>query len=155
VAASSVANFEVEGCAGEFCWSFSSGVAVREGPLDPASNRAEGGGPIGFAAFHPGDAYFPSSVCQSPFDSNKISSTESGHVERMESKKLCLDQVRSNFTKGIMGTKVLTRPQRSDRETFPDHSLDMSSSAWIRSSSTRNRDRNIACVYIDWIVLVS
>jgi hypothetical protein len=128
---------------------------VREGPLEPASNRAEGGGPIGFAIFHPGDAYFPSSVCQSPFDSNKISSTESGHVERIELKKLCLDQVKSNFAEGNMRTKVLTRLQKFDRGTFPDHSLGMSSLAWIHSSSARNQGRNIACVYIDWTVSVS
>ena len=84
---------------------------------------------MGFAAFHPGDAYFPSSVCQSPFDSNKISSTESGHVERIELKKLCLGKVNSDFNQGNIRTKMLTRLQKFDRGTFLDHSLDMSSLA--------------------------
>jgi hypothetical protein len=64
-----------------------SGVAVREGRLDPAKSLGFGKG-RGLAAFHSAEAYLPSSECHSPSASRKTSSIESGQAERIDKKNL-------------------------------------------------------------------
>lgn len=87
------ARFDDPPIAGESSLTLTSGVAVREGRFDPASNLALAGGPFGLAAFQDADPYLPSSVCQSPFDSSKTSSTLSGQVVRMDAKNLTIKPV--------------------------------------------------------------
>ena len=105
-----LARLDVPLTAGESTLIRGSGVAVREGPLDPASSLALGGGPVGFAAVQDGEAYLPSSVCQSPFDSSSTSSTLSGHVARIEAKNLPIERMSGpldNWSRGAHDTGLL------------------------------------------------